>query len=80
MQNIFQMPDNVRASFLSLKKREEAKFAKSPLSQEAIDIFWLRCERYYPDLYEPLRTINISCDHLIKRCIDLFAVIWTTAV
>ncbi|MGK7932743.1 MAG: amylosucrase [Microcystaceae cyanobacterium] len=57
MQNIFQMPDKVRASFLSLKKREEAKFANSPLSQEAIDIFWLRFERYYLDLYEPLREL-----------------------
>ena len=57
MQNIFQMPADVRSSFLSLKEREASKLTNSSLSQEAIDIFWLRLERYYRDIYEPLREL-----------------------
>ncbi len=56
MHNVLQMSDETRTLFLWLKKRYFAKLAGHCTARDA-DIFWLRCERYFEDIYYPLQEL-----------------------
>lgn len=53
MHNAIQMSENARSEFLSFKDRHQEKLAKRCQPRDA-DIFWLRFERYFEDIYRPL--------------------------
>ena len=43
-----------REAFLFFKEQQSPQFDQSPLPPEAIEIFWLRCERFWVDIRQPL--------------------------
>ncbi|MEO0840023.1 MAG: alpha-amylase family protein [Cyanobacteria bacterium J06643_5] len=53
MHNLLRMSSNPRSAFESLKKNQSSKLAARCGTRDA-DIFWLRLERYFEDLYYPL--------------------------
>jgi amylosucrase len=53
MHNAIQMADDARSEFLSFKERHSNKLARTCQPRDA-DIFWLRFERYFEDIYYPL--------------------------
>ena len=53
MHNILLMSDEARSAFTAMKNREAHKLAACCEPRDA-DIFWLRFERYFEDLYYPL--------------------------
>lgn len=56
MHNALQMSDGARYAFLSFKERHSAKLAGRCQVRDA-DIFWLRFERYFEDIYHPLKDL-----------------------
>ncbi len=53
MHNVLQMSDSSRSVFLEFKERQSPKLADRCTPRDA-DIFWLRFERYFEDIYYPL--------------------------
>ncbi|TVQ91521.1 MAG: alpha-amylase [Chromatiaceae bacterium] len=53
MHNLLQMSPESRAAFEELKEREAPKLAQRFAPRDA-DLFWVRAERYFQDLREPL--------------------------
>ena len=60
MHNILQMSEEAREAFKSIKAREEPKLAQRFTPRDA-DLFWVRLERYFEDLYFPL--MQLYGDH-----------------
>ena len=56
MHNILQMSDASRSAFLEFKKRQSPKLAGRCSPRDA-DIFWLRFERYFEDVYYPAQEL-----------------------
>ena len=56
MHNALQMSDAARSAFLSFKERY-AKKLEGRCSPRDADIFWLRFERYFEDVYYPLHAL-----------------------
>ncbi len=53
MHNVLLMPSEPRTAFEAMKAREEHKLINRCEPRDA-DLFWLRFERYFEDLYYPL--------------------------
>lgn len=53
MHNVLQMSDSSRAEFLAFKERRAPHLTGRCTPRDA-DIFWLRFERYFEDIYVPL--------------------------
>ncbi len=56
MHNVLQMSDSSRSVFEAFKERQSYKLMDCCTPRDA-DIFWLRFERYFEDIYDPLREI-----------------------
>jgi amylosucrase len=56
MQNVFKMSDASRSIFLNFKKRQSPKL-EARCQPTYADIFWLRFERYFEDIYHPLKEL-----------------------
>ncbi len=56
MHNILQMSDSSRSVFLEFKESQAPKLA-SRCSPRDADIFWLRFERYFEDIYYPTQDL-----------------------
>ncbi len=66
MHNILLMSSDPRSAFESLKKNQSSKLAARCGARDA-DIFWLRLERYFEDLYYPLMDLYGNCDDAIEQ-------------
>ncbi|PSB11272.1 alpha-amylase [Pleurocapsa sp. CCALA 161] len=71
MHNILLMSDEARSAFIAMKSREEHKLAACCEPRDA-DIFWLRFERYFEDLYYPLIKVYGDYEDAIEQFRILF--------
>lgn len=60
MHNVLLMSKESRSAFMTIKQRESYKLIDRCEPRDA-DIFWLRFERYFEDLYYPL--LQLYSDH-----------------
>lgn len=60
MNNLLQMAPSARAAFEALKVRHAARVAQRFEAWDA-NVFWLRLERWYEDVREPLLTLYGGC-------------------
>ncbi len=79
MQNLFQMSDSFRAVFLAFKELHVPKLAERSTPRDA-DIFWLRFERYFEDIYYPLIELygdrpdfDRQSDALFEQMVEAYA-------
>lgn len=73
MHNALQMSDGSRSKYLSFKERYAAKLAGRCQPRDA-DIFWLRFERYFEDIYDPLARLYGDRSDVDAQVEALFAV------
>ncbi|AFY55563.1 glycosidase [Rivularia sp. PCC 7116] len=66
MHNLLLMSSEARSAFESLKKNQSSKLAARCGTRDA-DIFWLRLERYFEDLYHPLIEVYGQRDDAIEQ-------------
>ncbi|MGB3760517.1 MAG: alpha-amylase family protein, partial [Rivularia sp. (in: cyanobacteria)] len=66
MHNVLLMSSDSRSAFESLKKNQSSKLAARCGARDA-DIFWLRLERYFEDLYYPLMELYGDRDDAIDQ-------------
>ena len=79
MQNLFEMSDSCRAVFLAFKELHSPKLAQRSTPRDA-DIFWLRFERYFEDIYYPLMELygdrpdfDRQSDALFEQMVEAYA-------
>ncbi len=80
MHNLLLMSSEARSAFESLQKNQSSKLAARCGTRDA-DIFWLRLERYFEDLYHPLIEVYGQRDDameqfglLFDQMIDAYAI------
>ncbi len=80
MHNVLQMSDSSRSVFLEFKERQSPKLAGRCTPTYA-DIFWLRFERYFEDVYYPLKELygdrpdfSEQADALFEYMVEAYAV------
>lgn len=78
MHNVIQMSETTRSVFERFKKRQAPKL-KDKLSKRDADIFWLRYERYFEDIYEPAMELygdrpdfNIHSEAVFEKMIKAY--------
>lgn len=71
MHNLLQMSEESRAAFVTLKEREAPKLAERFSPRDA-DLFWVRMERYFEDIYSPLKQLYGEHPHRQKHYTAIF--------
>ncbi len=79
MHNVLKMSDTSRSGFLAFKERRSRKLAGRCTPRDA-DIFWLRFERYFEDIYYPLMDLygdrsdfSEQIEALFDQMVDAYA-------
>ena len=80
MHNVLQLSDSFRSLFQSFKERQSHKLKDRCTSRDA-DIFWLRFERYFADIYYPLIKLygdrpdfHAQIEALFNQIIEAYAI------
>ncbi len=71
MHNVFCMAPQVREAFEHVKEVESYRL-EGRLDPRDIDVFWLRFERYFEDLYHPLSALYGERDDALEKFGELF--------
>ena len=73
MHNALQMSDEARSAFASFKQRNSRRL-EGRCSPRDAEIFWLRFERYFEDVYQPLTRLYGDRSDVDEKVEALFAV------
>jgi amylosucrase len=71
MQNLFVMAPQVRAAFENVRRVESYRL-EGRLEPRDVDVFWLRFERYFDDLYYALSQLYGDRDDALEQFGQLF--------